>query len=51
MNEITEKCPSTRYRSRSFKLKIDKCMSASSAAAKRLGIHVRAAQRWVKQYE
>ncbi|KAL1933804.1 hypothetical protein VTP01DRAFT_7894 [Rhizomucor pusillus] len=38
------------YKARFFKLKIEKCMSAS-AAAKQLGIHVRTAQRWVKQYE
>lgn len=34
---------------RFFNLKIEKCMSAS-AAAKQLGIHIRTAQRWVKQY-
>ncbi|KAI8990861.1 hypothetical protein BDF20DRAFT_804386, partial [Mycotypha africana] len=34
---------------RFFDLKIEKCMSAS-AAAKQLGIHIRTAQRWVKQY-
>ncbi|CEP13237.1 hypothetical protein [Parasitella parasitica] len=34
---------------RFFNLKIEKCMSASTAA-KQLGIHVRTAQRWVKQY-
>ncbi|KAL1936279.1 hypothetical protein VTP01DRAFT_413 [Rhizomucor pusillus] len=33
-----------------LKLKIEKCMSAS-AATKQLGMHVRTAQRWVKQYE
>ncbi|KAL1926681.1 hypothetical protein VTP01DRAFT_5576, partial [Rhizomucor pusillus] len=37
-------------KARFFKLKIEKCMS-TSAAAKQLGIHVRTAQRWVKQYE
>ncbi|CAO3677767.1 unnamed protein product [Rhizopus stolonifer] len=36
-------------KARFFDLKIEKCMSAS-AAAKQLGIHVRTAQRWVKQY-
>ncbi|KAL1927700.1 hypothetical protein VTP01DRAFT_3521 [Rhizomucor pusillus] len=53
MREVTEK----RYTSytpqdkaRFFKLKIEKCMSAS-AAAKQLGIHAGTAQRWVKQYE
>ena len=54
MREITEKCAYTRYtnqeKARFFKLKIDQCLSAS-AAAKQLGIHVRTAQRWVKQYE
>ena len=54
MREITEKRTYTRYtnqeKARFFKLKIDKCLSASTAA-KQLGIHVRAAQRWVKQYE
>ncbi|CEI98113.1 hypothetical protein RMCBS344292_12230 [Rhizopus microsporus] len=34
---------------RFFDLKIEKCMSAS-AAAKHSGIHIRTAQRWVKQY-
>lgn len=34
---------------RFFNLKIEKYMSASTAA-KQLGIHVRTAQRWVKQY-
>ncbi|KAI9026002.1 hypothetical protein CLU79DRAFT_691671, partial [Phycomyces nitens] len=34
---------------RFFDLKIEKCMSAS-AAAKQLGIHIRTAQRWVRQY-
>ena len=36
-------------RLRLLKLLLDKCLSAS-AAAKRLSIHVRAAQRWTKQY-
>ncbi|KAL1936371.1 hypothetical protein VTP01DRAFT_505 [Rhizomucor pusillus] len=35
---------------RFFKLLFEKCLSAS-AAAKRLGIHARTAQRWAKQYE
>ena len=35
---------------RFFKLLFEKCLSAS-AAAKRLGIHARTAQRWDKQYE
>ncbi|CEG67436.1 hypothetical protein RMATCC62417_03867 [Rhizopus microsporus] len=35
---------------RFFDLKIEKYMSAS-AAAKQLGIHIRTAQRWVKQYK
>ncbi|CEP19756.1 hypothetical protein [Parasitella parasitica] len=34
---------------RFFDLKIEKCMSAS-VAAKQLGIHIRTAQRWVRQY-
>ncbi|CEP19819.1 hypothetical protein [Parasitella parasitica] len=33
---------------RFFDLKIEKCMSAA-AAARQLGIHVRTAQKWVKQ--
>ena len=53
MREITEECAYTRYtnqeKARFFNLKIDKCLSAS-AAAKQLGIHIRAAQRWLKQY-
>ncbi|KAG1161086.1 hypothetical protein G6F37_003393 [Rhizopus arrhizus] len=36
-------------KARSFDLKIEKCLSAS-AAAKQLGIHIRTAQRWIKQY-
>ncbi|KAL1929878.1 hypothetical protein VTP01DRAFT_1032 [Rhizomucor pusillus] len=35
---------------RFFKLMFEKVLSAS-AAAKQLGIHVRTAQRWAKQYE
>ncbi|KAL1931427.1 hypothetical protein VTP01DRAFT_9569 [Rhizomucor pusillus] len=54
MREVTEKRAYTsctpQDKARFFKLKIEKCMSAS-AAAKQLGIHVRTAQRWVKQYE
>ncbi|OAD76194.1 Homeodomain-like DNA binding domain-containing transcription factor [Phycomyces blakesleeanus NRRL 1555(-)] len=34
---------------RFFDLRIEKCMSVS-AAAKQLGIHIRTAQRWVRQY-
>ncbi|CEG80910.1 hypothetical protein RMATCC62417_15173 [Rhizopus microsporus] len=34
---------------RFFDLRIEKCMSASTAA-KQLGIHIRTAQRWVGQY-
>ena len=44
----------TRYtnqeKGRFLRLKIDKCFGAS-VAAKQSGIHVRAAQRWIKQYE
>ena len=54
MEEISENRSYTRYtnedKAKFFKLKIEKCMSAS-AAAKQLCIHVRAAQRLVKQYE
>lgn len=54
MREVTERRAYTSYtpqdKARFFKLKIEKCISAS-AAAKQLGIHVRTAQRWVKQYE
>ncbi|CEJ05592.1 hypothetical protein RMCBS344292_19530 [Rhizopus microsporus] len=42
-------CYTVQDKVRFFKLKIEKCMSAS-AAAKQLGIHARTAQRWVKQY-
>ncbi|KAL1933710.1 hypothetical protein VTP01DRAFT_7800 [Rhizomucor pusillus] len=52
MRESTEKRVYTRYtaqdKARFFKLKIEKCMSAS-AAAKQLEIHIRTAQRWAKQ--
>lgn len=54
MREATEKCRYTSYtpqdKARFFKLKIEKCISAS-AAAKQLSFHIRTAQRWVKQYE
>ncbi|CEI87397.1 hypothetical protein RMCBS344292_01812 [Rhizopus microsporus] len=54
MREATEKRTYTSYtpqdKARFFKLKIEKCISAS-AVAKQLDIHVRTAQRWVKQYE
>ncbi|EIE90704.1 hypothetical protein G6F46_005139 [Rhizopus delemar] len=53
MKEANMKREYVRYtdqdKVRFFDLKIEKCMSAS-AAAKQLGIHIRAAQRWVKQY-
>ncbi|KAL1926453.1 hypothetical protein VTP01DRAFT_5782 [Rhizomucor pusillus] len=52
MREVAEKRTYTSYtpqdKARFFKVKIEKCMSAS-AAAKQLGIHIRTAQRWVKQ--
>jgi hypothetical protein len=35
---------------RFFKLLFEKCLSAATAA-KQLGIHVRTAQKWAKQYE
>ncbi|OAD67553.1 Homeodomain-like DNA binding domain-containing transcription factor [Phycomyces blakesleeanus NRRL 1555(-)] len=46
MKEANVKRDSVYY---TFQDKIEKCMS-TSAAAKQLGIHVRTAQRWVKQY-
>jgi transposase len=53
MKEADTKRDYVRYtvqdKARFFDLKIEKCMSAS-AAAKQLGIHIRTAQRWVKQY-
>ncbi|KAL1929533.1 hypothetical protein VTP01DRAFT_1671 [Rhizomucor pusillus] len=53
MKEANVKREYVRYtvqdKVRFFDLKIEKCMSAS-AAAKQLGIHIRTAQRWVKQY-
>ncbi|KAL1935134.1 hypothetical protein VTP01DRAFT_4274 [Rhizomucor pusillus] len=54
MSEVTEKRAYVRYtaqdKARFFKLKIEKCMSAS-AAAKQLDIHIHTAQRWVKKYD
>ncbi|CEI92055.1 hypothetical protein RMCBS344292_06329 [Rhizopus microsporus] len=53
MKEASIKRDYVRYtaqdKARFFDLKIEKCMSAS-AAAKQLGIHIRTAQKWVKQY-
>ncbi|KAG0747888.1 hypothetical protein G6F62_002141 [Rhizopus arrhizus] len=53
MKEADTKRDYVRYtvqdKARFFDLKIEKCMSAS-AAANQLGIHIRTAQRWVKQY-
>ncbi|CEG83371.1 hypothetical protein RMATCC62417_17300 [Rhizopus microsporus] len=53
MKEANVKRDYVRYtvqdKARFFDLKIEKCMSAS-AAAKQLGIHIRTAYRWVKQY-
>ncbi|ORE13549.1 hypothetical protein BCV71DRAFT_294151 [Rhizopus microsporus] len=53
MKEVNTKRDYVRYslqdKVRFFDLKIEKCMSAS-AVAKQLGIHIRTAQRWVKQY-
>ncbi|KAG0738552.1 hypothetical protein G6F57_002832 [Rhizopus arrhizus] len=53
MKEAKTKRDYVRYtvqdKARFFDLKIEKCMSASTAA-KQLGIHIRTAQRWVKQY-
>lgn len=53
MKEANTKRGYVRYtiqnKARFFDLKIEKCMSAS-AAAKHSGIHIRTAQRWVKQY-
>ncbi|CEG82070.1 hypothetical protein RMATCC62417_16194 [Rhizopus microsporus] len=54
MKETSVKRNYTRYsdqdKVRFFKLLSEKCLSAA-AAAKQLGIHVRTAQKWVKQYE
>lgn len=51
MKELSEKRVYTLYtdqeKARFFKLKFDKCLSAS-AAAKLLEIHVCTAQRWAK---
>lgn len=53
MKEANVKRDYVRYtvqdKARFFDLKIEKCMGAS-AAAKQLGIHIRTAYRWVKQY-
>lgn len=53
MNEANVKRDYMRYtvqdKARFFDLKIEKCMSAS-AAVKQLGIHIRTAHRWAKQY-
>ncbi|CEI95033.1 hypothetical protein RMCBS344292_09234 [Rhizopus microsporus] len=53
MKEPNMKCDYVRYtvqdKVRFLDLKIEKCMSAS-AAAKQLGIHIRTAHRWVRQY-
>ncbi|KAG0755293.1 hypothetical protein G6F57_010065 [Rhizopus arrhizus] len=53
MKEANVKRDYVRYtvqdKARFFDLKIEKCTSAS-AAAKQLGIHIRTAYRWVKQY-
>jgi hypothetical protein len=54
MRETSTKRNYTQYadqnKVRYFKLLFEKCLSAS-AAAKQLGIHVRTAQRWARQYE
>ncbi|KAL1925859.1 hypothetical protein VTP01DRAFT_7283 [Rhizomucor pusillus] len=54
MSEVAKKRAYVRYtaqdKARFFKLKIEKCMSAS-AAAKQLDIRIRTAQRWVKKYD
>lgn len=54
MRETSVKRNYTRYsdqdKVRFFKLLLERCMSAA-AAAKQLGIHVRTAQNWAKQYE
>ncbi|KAL1932186.1 hypothetical protein VTP01DRAFT_9242 [Rhizomucor pusillus] len=54
MRETSVKRNYTRYsdqdKVRFFKLLFEKCLSAA-AAAKQLGIHVRTAQKWAKQYE
>ncbi|KAG1426527.1 hypothetical protein G6F58_001440 [Rhizopus delemar] len=54
MRETSMKRNYTRYsdqdKVRFFRLLFEKCLSAA-AAAKQLGIHVRTAQKWAKQYE
>lgn len=54
MREASVKRNYTRYsdqdKVRFFKLLFEKCLSAATAA-KQLGIHVRTAQKWAKQYE
>lgn len=51
---MSEKRTYTQYtdqvKSKFFKLKFEKCLSASTAA-KQFGIHVRTGQRWATQYE
>ncbi|CEG81567.1 hypothetical protein RMATCC62417_15755 [Rhizopus microsporus] len=53
MKEAKPRRDHVRYtvqdKARFFDLKTEKCMNAS-AAAKQLGIHIRTAQRWVKQH-
>jgi transposase len=54
MREISVKRNYTRYfdqdKMRFFKLLLEKCLSVA-AAATQLGIHIRTAQIWAKQYE
>lgn len=54
MRKISVKRNYTRYSDQDrvifFKLLFERCMSAA-AAAKQLGIYVRTAQNWAKQYE
>ncbi|KAG1137718.1 hypothetical protein G6F37_010968 [Rhizopus arrhizus] len=54
MREISVKRSYTRYfdqdKMRFFKLLLEKCLSAA-ASATQLGIHIRTAQIWAKQYE
>ncbi|KAL4211738.1 hypothetical protein AB4K20DRAFT_1898545 [Rhizopus microsporus] len=54
MRETSVKRNYTRYSDQDkvkfFKLLFEKCLSAA-AAATQLGIHVRTAQKWAKQYE
>ncbi|KAG1271433.1 hypothetical protein G6F66_013579 [Rhizopus arrhizus] len=53
--ETSMKRTYTRYsdqdKMRFFKALFEKCLSAAAAAAKRLGIHIRTAQKWAEQYE